>query len=365
MYDVIISGYYGFKNSGDDAILMAIINNLRMYKKDIKIMVLSMNPAETRRIYGVDSINRFNLFQILWAMKHSKLFINGGGSLIQDITSTRSLMYYLSTIWLAKKMGMKVMVYANGIGPIKKDFNRRLTQKIINQVDVITLREEMSKRELDNLRIDRPQIKVTADPALTLEAVEDDEIIRIFEKEGINLSSPLVGFSLRDWNECETGFEDIIAGIADYMIDTYHIKPVFIPMHYPRDLSIAKNIVSRMKGKAYVIKNKYSVPHMLGIIKKMDLIIGMRLHALIYAATFGIPVIGLVYEPKVEGFMKHIGHTSAGHVNQLQFDRLKQMVDDVWNRRHEIKAELEKNIVRLKEKALENAKIAVELIEKR
>jgi len=102
-YDAIISGYYGFKNIGDDAMLMAIIDNLRMYRRDLRILVLSRNPLETGLVYNVDSINRFNLLKILLIMRNSKLFINGGGSLIQDNTSTRSLIYYLGMIWLAKK----------------------------------------------------------------------------------------------------------------------------------------------------------------------------------------------------------------------------------------------------------------------
>ena len=126
-YDAIISGYYGFKNIGDDSMLMAIIENLRKHKKDIKILVLSKNPFETKTEYKVDSIYRFNIPQILYIMKNSKLFINGGGSLIQDNTSTRSLIYYLSMIWMAKKLGMKVMIYANGIGPLTRDSNRKLT----------------------------------------------------------------------------------------------------------------------------------------------------------------------------------------------------------------------------------------------
>jgi len=83
--------------------LMAIIDNLRMYRRDLRILVLSRNPLETGLVYNVDSINRFNLLKILLIMRNSKLFINGGGSLIQDNTSTRSLIYYLGMIWLAKK----------------------------------------------------------------------------------------------------------------------------------------------------------------------------------------------------------------------------------------------------------------------
>ncbi len=361
-YDVMISGYYGFKNSGDDALLKAIIHNLRLFKEDIKVTVLSMNPRETRRVYGVDAINRINIIKIWWVMRRTKLLINGGGSLIQDITSTKSLLYYLAVIKMAKQLGLKVMVYANGFGPVRKPRNREITKKTINQVDIITLREEGSKEELNRLGITRPPIYVTADPALTLDATDDETVNNVFSQEGIDLSAPLVGFSVRAW-EGDEKYSDVIARTADYMIDTYGVHPVFIPMHYPRDLHIAHTILSKMKGKGYSINNKYSVAETLGIIKRMDMLIGMRLHALIYAASFGVPVIGLVYEPKVEGFLKYIHQKSAGHVNQLEFDNLKILIDDTWNRREEIKEELKTVTVELKEKAVLNAKIAVELIE--
>ncbi len=361
MYDVMISGYYGFKNSGDDALLMAMIDNLRMFKKDIKILVLSMNPKETKTIYGVDAINRFNIFQILRYMRRTKLLINGGGSLIQDITSTQSLMYYLGIIWMAKKMGCKVMVYANGIGPIENLKNRRTAQRIINDVDVITLREKGSRQELKELGVNKPPITVTADPAITLEYSKDIQVV--LEKEGIKVSKPMVGFSLRDWKGEEKKYGDIIARIADYMAERYDVTPVFVPMHYPSDVATSKKIASKMKNVAYVIEKKHTVCETLGIVKQMDLLIGMRLHALIYAATLCVPVIGLVYEPKVEGFLEYANQASAGHVSALEYDQLKKMVDDIWQRRSVVQQEIEQTTITLKEKALENARIAVELLE--
>jgi polysaccharide pyruvyl transferase CsaB len=362
-YDIIISGYYGFKNIGDDAMLMAITQNLRLYKRDIDILVLSREPVETTSVYDVNSIYRLDIFKVFRAMRHSKLFINGGGNLIQDNTSTRSLIYYLGMIWLAKKMGMKVMIYANGIGPINKKANRKLTRMVLNQVDVITLREEIpSKCEIDNLRISKPSIHITADPALTIEPDGNEDIESIFSNEGIDQNGPYIGISVRKWHGYEK-YELIIAQLADHMIDNFGLKPVFIPMHYPGDLGIIKRIVGKMNKKGYIINNKYSVLQTMGIIRKMDMLIGMRLHALIFAASQGIPVVGLEYEPKVEGFLKAIKQASVGHVKDLELDNLVKTVEDVWNKKDKIKEELKSISSDLKNKALKNASIAVELVE--
>lgn len=361
-YDAIISGYYGFKNIGDDAMLMAIIDNMKMYRKDMRILVLSKNPIETSLIYNVDSINRFNLLKILFTMKKSKVFINGGGSLIQDNTSTRSLVYYLAMIWLAKKQGMKVMIYANGIGPLNKERNRKLTRKVVDRVDVITLRENLSYNELKRLKINKPEIKITADPALTLKPENDAHINQLFLKEGIDPHQQFIGISVRKWVDHEK-YEAVIAQTADYIVDKYGITPLFIAMHYPGDLAIIDNIISKMKHKGCVIRKKPSVSEMLGIIAKTQMLIGMRLHALIFAVSLKIPIVGMVYEPKVEGFMQYIDQVSAGNINSLEPESLKKLIDEVWNNRDSIKENLDKNIAFLKDKSFENARIAMDLID--
>ena len=363
MYDILISGYYGFENSGDDAILMAILDNLRTYKKDIKILVLSKNPEETKRIYGVDTADRYNLNEVIKAIKSSRLFLTGGGNLIQDETSTRSLMYYLATIWMAKKLGLKVMLYSNGIGAIGKKANRLITSRIVNKVDVITLREEKSLKEIKSLNITKPQVIVTADPAFTLTPCKDEEASSILAAEGIIKDKPLIGVSIRKWKNFQ-GYLKQVAEASDYMIEKLGVQPVFIPMHYPHDVEICHRVASMMKHKAIIIENKYSVSQTLGIIKNMDMIIGMRLHALIYGASLQVPVLGLIYDPKVEGFLEYINQPSAGNVEDLNYEHLIKSIENVWDNRQQIKEELIVTKQLLMGKALQNAEIAIELLNK-
>jgi L-malate glycosyltransferase len=361
MYDILISGYYGFKNSGDDAILMAILDNLRTYKKDIKILVLSKNPEETKRIYGIDTADRYNFNEVVKAIKSSKLFLTGGGNLIQDESSTRSLMYYLATIWMAKKFGLKVMLYSNGIGAVDKKANRLITSRIINTVDVITLREEKSLEELKSLNITKPQVFVTADPAFTLDPCSDEEAFTILKAEGVDKEKPKVGISIRKWKNCKSYIKQIAAA-ADYMFETLHVQPVLIPMHYPHDVEICQTVASMMKHPPIIIKNKYSVTQTLGIIKNMDMIIGMRLHALIYGASLQVPMLGLIYDPKVAGFLEYINQPTAGNVENLDYEHLIHSIDHVWNNRQQIKEQLSVSKQLFVSKAMQNAEIAIELL---
>lgn len=365
-YDAIILGYYGFQNIGDDAMLISIIKDLRIYKPDIKILVLSRIPNSTAKDNDVESISRQNPYRIFRAMKKARAFIYGGGNLLQDNTSTRSLLFYLGTVWLAKKMKLKVMFYANGIGPLKKKINRLITRKIMNKVDVITLREKLSYSELKHMDISKPTILLTADSALTVTSSENNGAKDIMESLGIDSSAKYIGFSLRKYPGHEKveheKYENVIAGLADHMAENYDLLPVFIPMQYPDDIPILENVAAKMKKKCYLIREKLNVYDTYNIISKMELMVGMRLHALVFSAGAGVPIVGLVYDPKIEGFLEYINQASAGDVRTLEFEKLKALTEDTWNNREQISKKLEIDIAVLREKALENARIAVDLI---
>ncbi len=187
---ILISGYYGFDNSGDDAILKAMVKDIKAKDSNVKITAFSNNPTFTKKTYGIDAVNRFGIKGVVRAIRNCNLFISGGGSLLQDITSTRSLLYYISLMKLAKLFNKPVMVYANGIGPINKRINRFLTRKVLNKVDFITLRDEDSKIFLRDLRVENDNIYVTADPVFTLEPTKEETILKIFQKEGIPDDKP-------------------------------------------------------------------------------------------------------------------------------------------------------------------------------
>ena len=150
----LVCGAYGRGNAGDDAILEAIVTELRQVDPDLPVWVLSRNPEDTRLTYRVNSIYTFAFPKFLWRMRKTRLYINGGGSLMQDVTSHRSLWFYLFTISWAKKLGNKVMMYGCGIGPITSPANRRRASRVLQKsVDAITLRDTHSKDELDDMGV--------------------------------------------------------------------------------------------------------------------------------------------------------------------------------------------------------------------
>ncbi len=362
--EILISGYYGFKNSGDDALLTAMINDISKYKESPNIVVLSKNPRETEKLYRVKSINRFNFPSILKHMRKADMLISGGGTLMQDGTSTKSLIYYLTVINLALKCGLKVMLYSNGIGPLNHAGSRERTRDVLNKVDLITLRDKASEQLLKEIGVNKPGILVTADPALGLDCIDKDAGRKVLEEYEVPEGRKLIGISVRRWAENCRDFEQVLASVCDYISEKYGMYPVFIPMQIERDLVISQSIAARMKTEAAVINKRYSVQEIMSVVANMEMCIGMRLHSLIYAAVSSIPLIGLVYDPKVSSFMEHTHQTLFAGVRELDEKMLKSLVDKCIEKRDEIAEDLKANQKELKAQALLNAELAVELYEK-
>lgn len=356
-YDFVLSGYYGFNNSGDDALLLALITDLKAQKEDVKIAVLSSNPRQTKVRYKVDAQSRISPFKLRKLFRCSRVLLSGGGSLIQDETSSKSLWYYLYVISMAKKCGMKVMQIASGIGPVRKKNNRKITAKVINKnVDIITLREEKSLAELKDMNVKVP-VEVTADPAVSLEGESKKKVAELFEKCNIP-TGDYICVAVREWKKATPGFENHMAKALDYIFEKYNKNIVFVPMQYPTDLGISQSISKKMKNKSYVVEKETTIREVIGIIGNSSLVIAMRLHSLVYAVSCGVGIIALKYDPKIDGFMEYFRQKYIADVAGVTEEEMKSLADrfflDEGNNQSEILCR------EMKEKAKRNAVLAVE-----
>lgn len=352
MKKILIAGYHGYSNSGDDAILYAICNDIESIDSECKITILSKNPQITEKEYGQSSIDRFDLKSVCKSIKESDLLLMGGGSLLQDNTSTRSLLYYLFLIGYAKSKKKKCILYANGIGPIRKSLNQKLTKWVANKIDLITLRDSQSFELLKQMDINKPEIHITADPVYQLitNPVNVDEVLL---SEGIDTSKPLVAVFFRSWSN-EREYVEKIAQICDSIHDTYDMNILLIPMKYPSDLNVSMEIAKIMKTQPMVIKNKVDVSTMVEIIGQTKLVLSMRLHALIYASLKAVPMIGFVYDPKVDFYIKELNAFSAGDIHHFEAAKVLESVDQIMNNYEEVKQNIEKRYDELRKKALLN-----------
>ncbi|MCG1013098.1 polysaccharide pyruvyl transferase CsaB [Tepidanaerobacter sp. GT38] len=360
---VLVSGYYGFGNAGDEAILIAIVDSLKKLKSNIEITALSADPFKTKEQYGINAVQRTSPLAIIREISRADLVISGGGGLLQDVTSNRSIPYYLFILYLAKRLNKKVMFYANGVGPVFREMNKRMIKLVGNMVDLITVRDEQSKKELENLGVTKPPIIVTADPAFVLKPIEDDKGYDLLNRLNISFAEdrPRIGVSVRPWNLNKS--REVIAKACDYLVKSHNADIIFLPMQYPNDYHESLEVMKLMRESARVIPEALDPREVLWLCGKMDIIFGMRLHALIFGAMTGVPLVGLVYDPKVEYFLKRVNQLSAGKPGDLDLISLCDLLEKALSNIPENKKLLQGKKGELKLLAKENAKLAVYLLE--
>ena len=236
MKNVFLFGYYGFENTGDEAILQVIVQQFRRVLPEVKLTALTYKAKDTVEKYGINAVSRNHFKDVVNTIKKSDFVISGGGSLLQDVTSSRSLIYYLAIIYLAKGLGKKIMFYGNGFGPISKPFNRKLAKHVVNKVDIITVRDCKSKEELRLLGVNK-DITITADVTFAMDLPPREAIEAIYKDEKIDRTKKLIGVSVRRWYGEDT-YKGIIAKTCENLIDKNY-EVVFVPMQYPEDIHIS------------------------------------------------------------------------------------------------------------------------------
>jgi polysaccharide pyruvyl transferase CsaB len=313
---VLISGYFGFDNAGDEAVLEASVRWLQKLIPGIEIAVLSASPAHTqKRLPTVTAYDRFNALHVLRVIKQSDAVLSGGGGLLQDVTSFRSLMYYLAIMAVAQSLGKPLIIFAQGFGPVRTKTGRLLTRLILRHAQLITLRDIDSSRDLASLGISGGKVHVTADPAFLLEpapAERGHEILKSLAIDGVNRErKPLVAVSLRPWpKHYEPGpmwtAPECYAEALDAIAEKTKARIVLVPM-YPRQDSPVLDAVSKaMKTPAPIVDNVTDPKDTMALLGCCDLVIGMRLHAAVFAVSSGVPAIGISYDPKVERLFRDL-----------------------------------------------------------
>ena len=327
---ILICGAYGLGNTGDEAILTAILQEVRAAAPGAEITVLSRDPRETNRLNGVRSLFMFDLPGIWKTLRRCRLYINGGGSLIQDATSRRSLWYYLYTLRAAKRRGCRVLMYGCGIGPVTNRQDRRFTRRVLNRyVDRITLRDADSLRELEELGVTAPEIILAADPALTLRPAPAQDVDRLFQKAGVPPTGRYICFALRYWK----GFREkapVFTAAARYAWERYGLTPVFTAVETRQDPS-ANRLAAEGLREAGVpccfVDDPGGAGTIIGLLNRMEIVVSMRLHALIFAAGQGVPLVGAVYDPKVSAFLRYLGQELFLDLDALTEEKLTGLID--------------------------------------
>lgn len=272
---LLVSGYYGFGNLGDEALLSGLLTGLEAHT----ITVFSGRPGNTRALHGIGAVHRL---QGLPALLHHDALLSGGGGLLQDKTSARSLRYYLGVLTLAKRLGKRVVVYGQSVGPLSPDGEKSVARALRGVP--VAVRDGASQRLL--ARLDIPATLV-ADTALLLpkplyEAAEHAPVLLI----------------------PRGGLPEVTAALAR-LAEALHrggVPVTGVALHPSEDAAALAELppsVARLEA--------LTPQAALNLIAESRHVVSARLHGLILAARARRPFSGIAYDPKVAAFVAETG----------------------------------------------------------
>ncbi len=374
---VLIVGYYGFENAGDEAILWAMISDLRARRPEISITVVSGNPTKTAEKHGIKAISWHDGLGVFDAVSEADLTIVGGGGLFHDywglnpnlfLTDRQSgIVFFAAPAILAALMGKPLMLYAVGVGPLLSGHARRFTRVVCEAATAITVRDEGSRRLLESIGVDDDRVTITADPAFGLSVGDGYQAIAAVPK-------PVVAVSVRDWDfgvESQFWEPELAAGLDRFLAKEGGtvVFLAFGRLHGKRedDRVVAERVQSRMgrRDSTIVVSQDLSPQELLGAFRHCDLTVGMRLHSLIFSALNHVPCVALSYDPKVDWFMERIGSTDVIEIRSVESEALARVMSEALARKDEFHATVPGKLHVLAGLARQNAEICLAAAERR
>jgi len=379
---LFLVGYYGFGNIGDEAILSTTLAELRAREAGVRIVVASGNPVETAAAYGVGSVAWNDMIAIHRAVQAADLILVGGGGLFHDywgvdpdtfLTNRHwGVTYYAGPALLSTLYRKRLMLYGVGVGPLHSAHGIKLTRMAAEAARAITVRDPGSKSMLEEMGIPAARIRVTADPAFafqpTLPASLQSAVDANFE-----LRRPILAAALRHWNAgVHPGFlERELAAALDLFLERTGGTAVLVPFQdlpgeRENDRATAARILeqTRLRDRVAITGGPAAPDQVYGWIKECDVVLGMRLHALIFAATAGVPAVALSYDPKIAAFVQQLGcEQYAIDVKDVTASELAAQLGRALSGRDRSREAATGLIEELRTRAVENVSIAFDLLE--
>jgi polysaccharide pyruvyl transferase CsaB len=358
-----IIGSYGGLNIGDEAILTSMLAALRSARAghDDELVVFSRDVQHSRahhrrvRVVPGRDVSRE---QALSEIERIDLLLLGGGGILYDSEAR----LYLRAVRLAQDRDIPTVAYAVGAGPLDDPEDREAVRTALGRMTAVAVRDELSRRVLEDVGVERP-IEVTADPALLLAAqpFPPDLLLHDCLTEG----RPLVGMSVREPGRAasdldEDGYHTLLAQAADYVVHRFGADVVFLPTQRD-DVRHAHGVASQMVAAehAHVLNRLLEPGQMLGLVGHLDLVIGMRLHVLIFAALSDTPFLPLPYAGKVADFVAAVGVPAPAPVRRESTGPLLAAIDRTWDMREEQRRLLRERVPALRERARRTLELAL------
>lgn len=281
MAKIAISGYYGFKNFGDEAILSVLVNHLKSLQ-NTDITVFSSDVEYTEKTYGVKAVKRFCLKNVLKTIKDCDVLVSGGGSLLQDVTSLKSLIYYAFIIAMGLFFNKKVVIFAQGIGPLNSNVAQNIVKNLLKYCSYVTVRDENSLKLLEKLGI---KSELVCDPIYSLDIKSEPQ-------------NDVVGVQLRDF---KTMNQELLQKLALLIVTKFSDKKIEIfSLQKTQDLDLCKRFEAIVKSFNPDICTEIVEDDIVNRLSRLEYLIGMRFHAVLVALKCGVRTCAINYDVKVE-----------------------------------------------------------------
>jgi polysaccharide pyruvyl transferase CsaB len=366
MATIGLLGSYGGLNIGDEAILTAMLTALREAEPFAELVVFSRDAAHTRDAHFVDRVvdaRRGRCDAVNEEIAGLDVLVLGGGGLLYDGEATE----YLRHVRTAHRNGVPTVAYAVGVGPLTTSHDRRAVREVVSAMTRVTVRDEESKRVLEEVGVERP-IEVVADPALLLtpEPLSADALLG----NGVDTSGRLVAMSVREPGRAAPdlavdAYHATLAAVADFAVHRYGGQVVFVPMERG-DVRESHAVLARMTApdRARVLHGTYGPREVLGLMHHMDLAVGMRLHFLIFAALAEVPFLPLPYAGKVADFARTLGIPTPGSLDRDAVGPLLAAVDRLWDERLTDPGRTRSRVDKLRPRAAATLRHVLELLDR-
>lgn len=367
---IIISGYYGESNLGDEAILAVLLDWLRRHLESAEITVVSLNPELTRQEHKVNAIGYDNLYEIDELVRNADLVINGGGGVFHEYNAidipklfddpSSGIISYAVTPILAAIYDVPCMLFAHGVGPILTVPGAQLVRHVFKLAASATVRDEESLALLEELGVVNhgdPQIPVSSDPTFLLQPASEERIKEIWDELGLTeLPKPFIGISMRAWFErLNNGFIPEFARCLDQLAEQTGGSLVFLPFQTKEgfsDVEVINQVRHEMRSATHIAMpaTALSPGEMLGMISRFDMILGMRFHAILFAIASGVPCLGFSFDPKVRNMLRRIGQgNNYLDLNEgFDADALLKLTANLLAQANSVRTQLQVSLPKLK-----------------
>ncbi|MFP4630762.1 MAG: polysaccharide pyruvyl transferase CsaB [Candidatus Acetothermia bacterium] len=365
---ITISGYYGFGNLGDEAILDSIVSSIRdrFGSEEPEVVVLSNAPKKTESEHGVRAVNRWGVLGLIRTIRKTDVLISGGGGLFQDRTSSLSLWYYLGIIYLARLLDVPVYVVGQGIGPVNRRYNEYLLSRALSGVEGFLVRDDRSLKVLKSLGVDGSRVKQGSDLAFLLDRKREDREDFLPQPE-----DDIVAAALRDDVEGRTDVLRAVSSGLEMLHEEYGVTIVLFSSESPADRQLNSDLQSYTDAPTKVLDVDHLSPiQLIDMMEDLDLVIAGRLHTLIFSFISGVPVQGISYDPKMDSLIEEINESyetpdfSLWHPEELieGTEYLSDLKENYENR-EKLKSAAGRVGVRMAEKAEQGMEVTLDWIE--